>query len=390
MAIADTGGAGGGAGGQKGNAAAATTTALPASTYDNGTSGVGSSLTANANGALGPIDGVTVVACENILVKNQANGAHNGVYHIDSAGGASSKWKLTRVDWADAAGEFEAVVNVLQGGQRGQWWFGGMLGDDPDGTYTAPITTVGTDIVICKPWDDKARAGQRVFFAAAGTTGALAASTYSNGPEGDGRGATLIGDANGAIGDQDGVTLTAGDFLLVKNQGDEAENGLYIVDVLGDGSNPFELRRVHGVETSNDNDGLLVWLQGGSTLAGRMYQQTTNAPTMGTTALTFNIFSPLTSAAYTQTYSTADRTVANPTAADPGAVTAYSAHAPGATPVTSNEATDLDTTAAALATLRGEVAAQRTEIVALVADNLDLRQAITAIIDDLQAARLLG
>lgn len=42
--------------------------------------------------------------------------------------------------------------------------------------------------------------------------------------------------------------------------------------------------------------------------------------------------------------------------ADAATPTAYSAHASGATTVTSNAATDLDTTAAALATLRSEVA----------------------------------
>jgi len=48
--------------------------------------------------------------------------------------------------------------------------------------------------------------------------------------------------------------------------------------------------------------------------------------------------------------------------ADVGAITAYSAHASGGTAVTSNAATDLDTTAAALATLRGEVASMRTQV----------------------------
>jgi hypothetical protein len=46
--------------------------------------------------------------------------------------------------------------------------------------------------------------------------------------------------------------------------------------------------------------------------------------------------------------------------ADAAAPTAYSAHSSGSTPVTSNAATDLDTTAAALETLRDEVAALTT------------------------------
>ena len=47
------------------------------------------------------------------------------------------------------------------------------------------------------------------------------------------------------------------------------------------------------------------------------------------------------------------------------AITAYTAHASGATAVTSNAATDLDTTAAALATLEDEVTALTATVNAL-------------------------
>ena len=53
--------------------------------------------------------------------------------------------------------------------------------------------------------------------------------------------------------------------------------------------------------------------------------------------------------------------------ADATAPAAYSAHASGATTVTSNAATDLDTTSAALATLRGEVATLTTKFNAVLA-----------------------
>lgn len=52
--------------------------------------------------------------------------------------------------------------------------------------------------------------------------------------------------------------------------------------------------------------------------------------------------------------------------ADVAAPTAYSAHASGATAVTSNAATDLDTTAAALATLVTEVTAYGVKINAIL------------------------
>jgi hypothetical protein len=63
----------------------ATAAALPANTYTNGTSGVGATLTANANGALS-VDGVAVAVGNRILVKNEAAGANNGVYVVTDTG----------------------------------------------------------------------------------------------------------------------------------------------------------------------------------------------------------------------------------------------------------------------------------------------------------------
>jgi hypothetical protein len=87
----------------------ATTAALPAVTYNNGTSGVGATLTANANGAL-TIDGYTFTSPTDngtrVLIKNQANGAQNGVYTLTQAGNASpgAPFILTRSTDMDSVG----------------------------------------------------------------------------------------------------------------------------------------------------------------------------------------------------------------------------------------------------------------------------------------------
>ncbi len=78
-----------------------------------------------------------------------------------------------------------------------------------------------------------------------------------------------------------------------------------------------------------------------------------------------------TQGAYTQTYSTADKTISNPTATSMGDLVAVQNTGWGAT----NEA-DFDKIT--------------TQIDNLIADNLDLRKAITALIDDLQAFGLVG
>lgn len=73
----------------------ATTAALAANTYNNGTAGVGATLTANANGALS-VDGVAVSVSDRILVKNEATGSHNGIYTVTATGDGSNPYVLTR------------------------------------------------------------------------------------------------------------------------------------------------------------------------------------------------------------------------------------------------------------------------------------------------------
>ena len=87
----------------------ATTAALPASTYNNGTGGVNATLTGNVNGAL-IVDSYTFTSPadngERILVKNQANGAENGVYTLTQAGNSSpgAPFILTRATDFDSVG----------------------------------------------------------------------------------------------------------------------------------------------------------------------------------------------------------------------------------------------------------------------------------------------
>ena len=84
----------------------ATTAALPANTYNNGTSGVGATLTATANGTL-TIDSYTLVVGDvgkRLLIKNEATQANNGVYTLTQAGTASLPYILTRATDYDTSG----------------------------------------------------------------------------------------------------------------------------------------------------------------------------------------------------------------------------------------------------------------------------------------------
>ena len=83
--------------------ALATTAALPANTYNNGTSGVGATLTATANGALS-VDSTLTIVAERILVKNEVTGANNGVYVVTQVGSAGTPYILTRATDFDTVG----------------------------------------------------------------------------------------------------------------------------------------------------------------------------------------------------------------------------------------------------------------------------------------------
>lgn len=58
---------------------------------------VGGVLTANANGALGAIDGKTPAVNDRVLVGAQSTGADNGIYALISVGAVGSKYSMVRV-----------------------------------------------------------------------------------------------------------------------------------------------------------------------------------------------------------------------------------------------------------------------------------------------------
>jgi len=128
----------------------ATTAALPACTYNNGTSGVGATLTGNSNGAL-TIDSYTFTSpADNgtrVLIKDQANGAQNGVYTLTQAGNSSpgAPFILTRATYFDTAG---TGVNQID---EGDFFLvtGGVVNLNTAWVQqTAPPIVVGTTALV--------------------------------------------------------------------------------------------------------------------------------------------------------------------------------------------------------------------------------------------------
>ena len=128
----------------------ATTAALPACTYNNGTSGVGATLTGDSNGAL-TVDGHTFTSPTDngtrVLIKNQANGAHNGVYTLTQAGNSSpgAPFILTR------ATDFDTVGTGVDQIDEGDFFLvtGGSANLNTAWVQqTAPPITIGTTPIV--------------------------------------------------------------------------------------------------------------------------------------------------------------------------------------------------------------------------------------------------
>ncbi len=75
-----------------------------AAAYNNGSSGVGATLTADSNGAVS-IDSTTLTTNDRVLVKSQTAGLQNGIYKVTTVGDVSNPFVLTRTTDADSSAE---------------------------------------------------------------------------------------------------------------------------------------------------------------------------------------------------------------------------------------------------------------------------------------------
>jgi hypothetical protein len=105
-------------------ARASTTAALPSCTYDNGTAGVGATLTGDLNGALPAQDGVTLEVGNYLLVRHQASGLQNGLFVVTQVGDAENPFILTRANNADTTAKLvSAAIFVEEGTAHGDFAF---------------------------------------------------------------------------------------------------------------------------------------------------------------------------------------------------------------------------------------------------------------------------
>lgn len=131
------------------NVVAATTAALPANTYANGASGVGATLTANANGAFPAQDGIAVIVGDRFLVKDEVSQLKDGVYTLTQAGNAGAPYILTRATDADSWNELVSMVVTATGGtvNGGLTYITTIVAGGTIGTTAVTWTTFNTSII---------------------------------------------------------------------------------------------------------------------------------------------------------------------------------------------------------------------------------------------------
>lgn len=108
-------------------------------TYDNGASGVGATLTANANGAAN-IDGVALALNDRVLFKDQSSSFQNGIYYVSQVGDGSNPAIFIRTTDFDTPAEIVPgmLIPVLEGtANQFTIWLN-----------TSDPTTIGTDPIV--------------------------------------------------------------------------------------------------------------------------------------------------------------------------------------------------------------------------------------------------
>ena len=126
------------------------------------------------------------------------------------------------------------------------------------------------------------------------TTGNLNALYNQPGGPGNGVGATLTNNGTKAAFAPDGPTASVGDRILIYNQTNAYENGIYTVTVVGNGSTNWVLTRATDADTYGLKDpdalgnGDAFFVTSGDTGAGETYVcNTPGTITFGTTNITF-------------------------------------------------------------------------------------------------------
>ena len=167
-----------------------------------------------------------------------------------------------------------------------------ILSPNGSGTVTVPSgykdrAGFGATSLVSKEYVDAIKQALDVKESVTVATTANLSATYNN------VGGTLTNSGSNAALQLDGITVSSADRVLVKDQSTAAENGIYVVTTVGDGSTAWVLTRAEDANASAEmTGGVFTFVEQGTIGAENGYVFTHNgAPTLGTTALTVSQFS---------------------------------------------------------------------------------------------------
>src|SRR5271167_2145151 len=123
------------------------------------------------------------------------------------------------------------------------------------------------------------------------TTAPLSSVTYNNGASGVG--ATLTDTSTGTVLVIDGYTVALNDRVLIKNQANPIQNGIYTLTTVGvSGTTPYVLTRTTDTNTGTELFGAAVYVDEGTNNANTGWTQTTSGTiTIGTSNIVWSQFS---------------------------------------------------------------------------------------------------
>lgn len=135
-------------------------------------------------------------------------------------------------------------------------------------TITGIPTPVNPTDVVNKTYVDAALAGLswKEAVRVATTTAGTLSSSFTNG--------SVI----------DGVTLTTGDRILIKDQSTQSENGIYVVNASGAPT------RATDMDAASEFNGAAVFVEQGTANSNFGFVQTSNVTVVGTSSVTFAVF----------------------------------------------------------------------------------------------------